>query len=124
MTRNKGRSKRAKDTKVVRTSDHRSHYVTGAIPQWTDEDLRLHFYNEILESDDGPYYISTTQIIMPKPALQRLIDTLKKAYLSEGKRSRTEITSIPFETAATVDKEVLEGEKKTPQKKVQKIRKK
>ena len=125
MVKKQIRSKKSKETTVVRSSDHRSHYVTGVIPQWTDDDLRLHFYNEVLEGHDGPYYVSTTQIIMPKTSLQRLIETLRGAALSEEKRSRTQISNLPLEIAMAVDREVFDLEKKgEKKKKVQKIRRK
>jgi hypothetical protein len=125
MVKKSLRPKKGKEMKVVRSSDHRSHYVTGAIPQWTEEDIRIHFYNEVLEGSGGPYYISTTQIIMPKTALPRLIETLKNAALTEDKTLRAEVTTIPLDVAVAVDREMFEIKKKAPQKKkVQKIRRK
>lgn len=125
MAKKGGKTKKIKEVRIVRTSDHRSHYVTGAVPQWTDDDLRLHFFNEVLEDPEGAFHVSTTQIIMPKASLQKLIDTLKSASMSEGRRSRTEVTSMPLDVAVSLDKEVFEIEKKAPaRKKVQKIRRK
>ncbi|MEA3559300.1 MAG: hypothetical protein U9R75_08615 [Candidatus Thermoplasmatota archaeon] len=125
MVKKSLRPRKGKEMKVVRSSDHRSHYVTGAIPQWTEEDIRIHFYNEVLEGSGGPYYISTTQIILPKTALPRLIETLKNAALTDDKNQRSEVTTMPLDVAVAVDREMFEIKKKAPRnKKVQKIRRK
>jgi hypothetical protein len=110
--------------KVVRTSDHRSHYVIGAIPQWTEDDLRLHMYNEIIEGVGGPYYVATTQIILPRSAVQRIMEELKKAVSSDRKGKQAEVTSMPLDVAVSVDHEIFEKEKRPSKKKVQKIRRK
>lgn len=110
--------------KVVRTSDHRSHYVIGAIPHWTDDDLRLHMYNEVIEGIGGPYYIASTQIILPRSAVPRILEELKKAIKSDRKGKNTEISAMPLDVAAAVDRELFEKEKKPSKKKVQKIRRK
>ena len=111
-------------TKVVRTSDHRSHYVIGAIPQWTDDDLRLHMYNEVIEGVGGPYYIASTLIILPRSAVPRVMEELKKAVKSDRKGKQTEISPMPLDVAIAVDRELFEKVKKPPKKKVQKIRRK
>jgi len=109
--------------KLVRTYDHRSHYVTGAIPQWTEDDLRLHMYNEIIEGDGGPYYVASTQIIIPKNAVPRLMDSLRKALKMEGIPQNPKVSTIPIDLAVAVDRDLYEKERKA-QKKVQKIRRK
>lgn len=110
--------------KVVRASDHRSHYIIGAIPQWTEDDLRLHMYNEVIEGIGGPYYIASTQIILPRSALPRVLEELKKAVKSDKKGKQTEISPMPLDVAVAVDRELFEKEKKPSKKKVQKIRRK
>jgi hypothetical protein len=110
--------------KVVRTSDHRSHYVIGAIPQWTEDDLRLHMYNEIIEGIGGPYYIASTQIILPRSAVSRLLEEIKKSVTSDRTGKQTEVSPMPLDVAIAVDREIFEKEKKPPKKKVQKIRRK
>jgi hypothetical protein len=110
--------------KVVRTADHRSHYVIGAIPQWTEDDLRLHLYNEVIEGIGGPYYVASTQIILPRSGVPRLLEELKKAVRSDKKGKQTEISPMPLDVAIAVDRELFEKEKKAPKKKVQKIRRK
>ncbi len=121
-------SKKGKKTsdhiKIVRSSDHRSHYVIGAVPQWTEDDLRLHLYNEIIEGVGGPYYVASTQIILPRSAVPRILDALKNAVKLETKGKQSEISSMPLDVALGVDLELFEKEKKTQKKKVQKIRRK
>ena len=119
-----GKVKGKDQMKVVRASDHRSHYVIGAIPQWTDDDLRLHMYNEVIEGIGGPYYIASTQIILPRSALPRILEELKKAVKSDKKGTQTEISPMPLDVAVAVDREIFEKEKKPAKKKVQKIRRK
>jgi hypothetical protein len=109
--------------KLVRTYDHRSHYITGAIPQWTDDDLRLHMYNEVIEGAGGPYYVASTQIIIPKNAVPRLMDSLRKALKTEGPTQSPKVSTMPIDLAVAVDKDLYEKERKA-QKKVQKIRRK
>ncbi|MFW3145353.1 MAG: hypothetical protein ACMUIE_00900 [Thermoplasmatota archaeon] len=120
MTEKKSQ-KSGQDLKIVRSSDHRSHYVIGAIPQWTDTDLRLHLYNEVMEGPGGPYYVSTSLIILPKNTVSKLLDVLKAAVRSEGVVQQTEASALPLDVAIAVDREIFEREKK-PKKKVQKIR--
>jgi hypothetical protein len=110
--------------KVVRTSDHRSHYVIGAIPQWTEDDLRLHMYNEVIDGLGGPYYVASTQIILPRSAVPRVLEELKKAVISDKSGKQSEISPLPLDVAVAVDRELFEKEKKPPKKKVQKIRRK
>jgi hypothetical protein len=110
--------------KVVRTSDHRSHYVIGAIPQWTDDDLRLHMYNEIIDGIGGPYYVASTQIILPRSAVPRVIEELKKAVISDRSGKKTEISPMPLDVAVALDGEIFEKDKRPTKKKVQKIRRK
>ena len=110
--------------KIVRSSDHRSHYVTGAIPQWTEDDLRLHMYNEIIEGVGGPYYVASTQIILPRSAVPKLMDSLRTAVRSDGIGKQAEVSSMPLDVAIAIDSEVFEKEKKGSKKKVQKIRRK
>jgi len=110
--------------KIVRSSDHRSHYVTGAIPQWTEDDLRLHMYNEVIEGGGGPYYIASTQIILPRSAVPKLMDSLRTAVRSDGIGKQAEVSSMPLEVAIAIDSEVFEKERKGAKKKVQKIRRK
>jgi hypothetical protein len=109
--------------RIVRSSDHKSHYVTGAIPQITEDDIRLHMYNEVIDSGDGPYYISTTQIILPRSAASKVADSLARALKSEG-MTPVETTPVPLDVVLTADKDKIEkGRKeKTAKKKVQKIR--
>ena len=104
--------------KIVRTADHRSHYVIGAIPQWTEEDLRLHMYNETIEGLGGPYYISTTQIIIPRRIVPKLLETLRSAIRKSDIPVLSEAGSAPLEVALAVDKEILESKKAAPKKKV------
>ena len=109
--------------KIVRASDHRSHYVIGMIPQWTEDDLRLHMYNEVLEGAGGPYYISTTQVIIPRSAVQRLIDTLKRVQKDDGEVYMSEVSTMPLDVALAVDMEAYDKGTKTGQtKKKVKIR--
>jgi hypothetical protein len=109
--------------KVVRSGDHKSHYVIGAIPQITEDDIRLHMFNEIIDSRNGSYYISTTQIILPKSAALRLWETLGKVLRSDGKVKTLETTIVPMEVATAVEREKGEKkEKSKSKKKVQKIR--
>ncbi|MGA1793754.1 MAG: hypothetical protein ACMUHM_07375 [Thermoplasmatota archaeon] len=110
--------------KIVRSSDHRSHYVTGAIPQWTEDDLRLHMYNEVIEGVGGPYYIASTQIILPRSAVPKLMDSLRAAVRSDGIGKQAEVSSMPLDVAMAIDSEIFEKEKKRAKKKVQKIRRK
>lgn len=113
---------RSKESKIVRSSDHRSHYVIGAIPQWTSDDLRLHLYNEILEGEGGPYYVSTTQIILPKQAIPKVMDALRSAMNKEGKKIKPEAVALPPELSKAL--ESVTPEKKKEKKKVPKIRRK
>lgn len=125
MAESKTKKKGASDQiKIVRSSDHRSHYVIGAVPQWTEDDLRLHMYNEVIEGLGGPYYVASTQIILPRSAVPRLFEALKKAVRSESKGKQSEISSMPLDVAIGLDRELFEKEKKTTKKKVQKIRRK
>ena len=110
--------------KIVRSSDHRSHYVTGAVPQWTEDDLRLHMYNEVIEGVSGPFYIASTQIILPRTAVPRLLESLRSAVKNEGSGKQAEVASMPLDVAIAVDSELYEKDKKTSKKKVQKIRRK
>jgi len=110
--------------KIVRSSDHRSHYVTGAVPQWTEDDLRLHMYNEVIEGAGGPYYVASTQIILPRSAVPKLMDSLRAAVRSDGVGRQAEVSSMPLDVAISIDSEVFEKEKKGTKKKVQKIRRK
>ncbi|MBN1391027.1 MAG: hypothetical protein JXA22_10350 [Candidatus Thermoplasmatota archaeon] len=125
MTKNREKERVKKDTiKVVRASDHRSHYIIGAVPQWTDDDLRLHLYNEVIEGVGGPYYISSAQIILPRSAVPRLNDALRSAVRSDGEGKRSEVTSIPMEVSLEIDSENYKKDKKPQRKKVPKIRRK
>jgi hypothetical protein len=124
MAREKKSKKEPDKVKIVRSSDHRSHYIIGAIPQWTEDDLRLHMYNETIEGIGGPYYVASTQIILPRSAVPRLFEALKKALRTEGKGENSEISSMPLDVALGVDHEIFEKEKKAQKKKVQKIRRK
>ncbi|MGA1822003.1 MAG: hypothetical protein ACMUIG_05705 [Thermoplasmatota archaeon] len=110
--------------RIVRSQDHKSHYVIGVIPQITEDDIRLHMYNEIIEGGDGPYYVSTTQIILPRSAASRVADSLSRALKSEGKMKAVETTAVPLDVIMTVDKDRLDKERKekSGKKKVQKIR--
>ncbi|MGA1820199.1 MAG: hypothetical protein ACMUHU_04230 [Thermoplasmatota archaeon] len=110
--------------KIVRSSDHRSHYVTGAVPQWTEDDLRLHMYNEVIEGVGGPYYVASTQIILPRSAVPKIMDSLRAAVRSDGIGKQAEVSSMPLDVAISIDSEVFEKEKKGAKKKVQKIRRK
>ncbi len=124
MDEKKARNKTEREQlKLVRTYDHRSHYITGAIPQWTEDDLRLHMYNEVIEGTGGPYYVASTQIIIPKNAVPRLMDSLRKALKNEGQSQNSKVSTMPIDLAVAVDKELYEKER-TAQKKVQKIRRK
>jgi hypothetical protein len=114
-------AKKTSDIKLVRSSDHRSHYIIGAVPQWTEDDLRLHLYNETMEGEGGPYHVTTAQLIIPKTALPRLMEALKKAVRTEGKVVTPEASVLPDITSA-LDRTAQE--KKGTKKKVQKIRRK
>ena len=106
--------------RLVRSQDHRSHYVIGSIPQVTEDDIRLHLYNEVVEGSDGDYYISTAQIILPRTGAKRLWETIGKALRSEATQ-KTESAILPKKIEKVVDKG--EKERKTKgKKKVQKIR--
>ena len=111
-----------KESKIVRSTDHRSHYVIGAIPQWTEDDLRLHLYNEVVDGAGGPYYISTSQIILPKQAIPRLMDALRTAIKKEGKPIKPEAVAMPPELSKALEADA--SERKASKKKVQKIRRK
>ena len=87
------------EIKLVRTADHRSHYMIGLVPQWSDDDLRLHIYNEVIEGQGGPYHISTAQLILPRAALTRVIEVLQAAAASEPKADRPRVATIPKELA-------------------------
>ncbi|MBN1539197.1 MAG: hypothetical protein JW939_03560 [Candidatus Thermoplasmatota archaeon] len=125
MKENTESKKVKKDTiKIVRSSEHRSHYVIGAVPQWTGDDLRLHLYNEVIEGADGPYYIASTQIILPRSAVPRFIEAIRSAVRSDGLSKQAEITSIPLEVSVAIENGLHEKEKRPRKKKVQKIRRK
>ncbi len=111
--------------RVVRTSDHRSHYVTGAIPQWTKDDLRLHLYNEILEGIDGHYYTSTSQLIIPRSAVKSLLDTLRYAIKNDTITEKVQATDVPPSISRLIESTKSEEsikKIKPGKKKVQKIR--
>ena len=111
--------------RIVRTSDHRSHYVTGAIPQWTKDDLRLHLYNEILEGIDGYYYTSTSQLIIPRSALKSFLDTLRSAIKNDTISENVQATDVPPSISRLIEgaKQEEKIKKIKPgKKKVQKIR--
>ncbi len=114
-------TKKENDVKLVRSSDHRSHYIIGALPQWTENDLRLHLYNETMEGEGGPYHVTTAQLIIPKTALPRILEALKKAVRTEGRIVTSEASVYPDLTSA-LDRTTQE--KKGAKKKVQKIRRK
>lgn len=125
MTENTDGKKGKKDTiKIVRSTEHRSHYVTGVVPQWTGDDLRLHLYNEVIEGSDGPYYIASTQIILPRSAVSRFIEALRSAARSDGLGKQAEMTSIPMDVSIAVENGLHDKEKRAQKKKVQKIRRK
>ncbi len=107
---------------VVRSADHRSHYAIGVIPQWSDDDLRLHIYNEVIEGQGGPYHISTAQIIIPKGVLPRFIEALEAASGSEGRVIGPRVAAIPKELAFR-SKKPLKEPGTAGKKKVMKIRK-
>ena len=108
--------------RIVRTSDHRSHYVTGAIPQWTKDDLRLHLYNEILEGIDGYYYTSTSQLIIPRSALKPFLDTLRSAIKKDTISKNVQATDVPPSISQLIEGAKQEEKIKPGKKKVQKIR--
>ncbi|MCU0798374.1 MAG: hypothetical protein MUC62_01715 [Candidatus Thermoplasmatota archaeon] len=110
------------EMKVVRTADHRSHYAIGVVPQWSEDDLRLHLYNEVIEGQGGPYHISTAQLIIPKGALPRLIEVLEAVSRSEGKAMVPKVASIPKELAF-MSKKPLKELGTAGKRKVMKIRK-
>jgi hypothetical protein len=113
--------KKPEEVKLVRSTDHRSHYIIGAVPQWTDDDLRLHLYNEVVEGENEPFFMTTAQLIIPKTALPRILDALKAAVRNEGKTILPEASVFSDLTTG------LEGstqDKKTQKRKVQKIRRK
>ena len=113
--------KKGKEMKLVRSSDHRSHYIIGAVPQWTKDDLRLHLYNETMEGEGGPYYVTTAQLIIPRTVLPKIMEALKVAVRTEGKVVSSEASVFPDMTTA-LDKTTQE--RKGTKKKVQKIRRK
>jgi len=106
--------------RIVRTSDHRSHYLTGAVPNWTQDDLRLHIYNEVVSGQGGDFHISNAQLIMSRSAAQRLLETLQGAMTQEGRARRTVVTTVPQDVALGMEKVPSTGERR----KVPKIRKK
>ena len=108
--------------RIVRTSDHRSHYVTGAIPQWTKDDLRLHLYNEILEGIDGYYYTSTSQLIIPRSALKPFLDTLRSPIKNDTISENVQATDVPPSISQLIEGAKQEEKIKPGKKKVQKIR--
>ena len=104
--------------RLVRSQDHRSHYVIGSIPQITEDDIRLHLYNEVVQGSDGDYYVSTAQIILPRTGAKRMWETLGKALKSE-EIQKTESAKLPKNIEKVVDRSDKRSKSK---KKVQKIR--
>ncbi len=113
--------KRTSEVRLARSPDHRSHYIIGAIPQWTEDDLRLHLYNEVIEEEGGPLFVTTTQLIIPRTALPRILEALKTAVRNDGKVVVPEAKLFSDLTAA-IDGSIQE--RKAAKKKVQKIRRK
>lgn len=115
MSQNKGTWD---EVRIVRTSDHRSHYIIGGIPSVTEDDVRIHVYNEIVESSMGEFYISNAQLIMTRSCAQRLMDVLKRMLSAEEDGGGTRVVAIPQSVALGMEKKAEEK----PRKKVQKIR--
>jgi hypothetical protein len=101
---------------IVRTSDHRSYYITGAIPSNSEDDIRLHVYNEVVDAKDREIFISNAQIIMSRTTATRLIEVLKNV-LEKPPDGHTKVISIPQEAAFW-----MEDTRPDSKKKVQKIR--
>ena len=100
--------------RIVRTADHRSHYVTGSIAQWTDDDLRLQLFNERIDGPGGPYFISPAQLIIPKGAVTRIADSLRRALRNEGKTTPSLVTQIPKDVTQVADKGKAPAKRKVP----------
>ncbi|MDG6224194.1 MAG: hypothetical protein QCI82_01635 [Candidatus Thermoplasmatota archaeon] len=106
------------EIRVVRTSDHRSHYIIGGIASVTEDDVRLHVYNEVVESSAGEFYISNAQLIMSKACAQRIQDVLKGLLSADIEGPSTRVVAIPQSVALGMEKK----DDARPRKKVQKIR--
>ncbi len=102
--------------RIVRTSDHRSHYIVGAIPSVSKDDIRLHLFNEVVNGSEGEFHISNAQIIMTRSGAQRVLDALKIALQADPYYA-TEVVSVPQEVALG-----MESQTGPLKKKVQKIR--
>jgi hypothetical protein len=111
----------AEPLKIIRTSDHRSHYAIGALTQWSEHDLRVHFFNEVIEGAGGPYFVSTAQVILPKGGLAKLIEALSNARLTEGDVRPTKVAKVPKELSFISEREAKER-MESDRKKVKKIR--
>jgi hypothetical protein len=103
--------------RVVRTADHRSHYIIGGIPTITADDIRIHVYNEIVTSAGGDYHISNAQLIMTRSSAQRLLDSLKSALSTEEAEPPAEVIAVPQDVAMGIERG-----SDAHKKKVQKIR--
>jgi len=79
-------------------------------------------YNEIIEGEDEPYFVTTTQIIIPKAAVGKLLEVLANAMKNEGKATSMKVMELPPELSKVLESE--RTERKPPRKKVQKIRRK
>lgn len=108
------------EVKLVRTADHRSHYMIGAVPQWSENDLRLHIYNEVIEGPGGPFHISSAQLILPRGALPKVIEVLQAAVRSEGEAERLKVATVPKEIAFSAKHAM--SERSEQKRKVMKIR--
>jgi hypothetical protein len=103
--------------RIVRTSDHRSHYIIGAIPSVSKDDIRLHLFNEVVNGSEGEFHISNAQIIMTRSGAQRVLDALRIALQADGGSHTTEVVSVPQEVALG-----MESHSGSSKRKVQKIR--
>ncbi len=113
--------KQTSEVRLARSPDHKSHYIIGAVPQWTRDDLRLHLYNEVIEEEGGSIFVTTTQLIIPRTALPRILEVLKTAARNDSKVVVPE-AKIFSDLTAAIDGSIQE--RKAAKKKVQKIRRK
>lgn len=101
----------------MRTADHRSHYIIGAVPAVTKDDIRLYLYNEVVSGGAGEFHISNAQLIMTRASARRVMEALRSALSSEEGATATEVMAIPHDVALGMEKEAEPAKKK-----VQKIR--
>jgi hypothetical protein len=106
---------------IVRTADHRSHYITGAVPAVTGDDIRLYLYNEVVSGQvpggSRDFHVSNAQLIMTRASARRVLEALRAALSAEEGGTATEVMTIPQDVALGMEKDYEPARKK-----VQKIR--